>query len=102
MAKGPVACAIMLWMSTMCQAHSPSPPHHDLPPANCRDWECRAGCGGVDVGICKTTEYVLCVGGCLNMHFCVKRCLKTIYEPCVEHLIADCEDKCCANALAEV
>lgn len=62
--------------------------------AGCNDWPCKAGCEGVDVGICYGADYVLCKAGCLGISSCVHKCEHAIVDPCKQKLIHECEDKC--------
>lgn len=60
----------------------------------CSDWECKAACQGIDVGICHGADWVLCKAGCLGIPSCVHKCEIAIVEPCEEKLVCDCSEKC--------
>jgi hypothetical protein len=61
---------------------------------------CTAGCEGVDKGICKGSDYILCKGGCLGISSCVKKCEKKIVDPCVKKLVDECDDSCVKTVVA--
>lgn len=62
--------------------------------AGCDDWPCKAGCDGLDVGICEGADFVLCKVGCLGIKPCVHNCEKAIVDPCKKKLINECSDNC--------
>jgi hypothetical protein len=66
----------------------------DICDAGCDDWPCKAGCNGLDTGICYTSDWILCKAGCLGISSCVHKCEHAIVDPCKQKLIDDCSKKC--------
>lgn len=62
--------------------------------SGCSSWPCKAGCEGIDVGICEGSDYILCKAGCLGIHSCVTKCEDALVKPCRQKLIHECSDKC--------
>jgi len=52
-------------------------------------------CTDISDAVCKTSDYTLCVAGCLDISSCKKACEKTIVKPCYESL----EKTCMSSAL---
>jgi len=52
-------------------------------------------CSGISDAVCETSDYVLCVAGCLGISSCEKACEKSIVKPCYKAL----EETCSKGAL---
>mmetsp|Transcript_33975 Transcript_33975/g.57068 ORF Transcript_33975/g.57068 Transcript_33975/m.57068 type:complete len:218 (+) Transcript_33975:127-780(+) len=60
---------------------------------------CDAGCEGIDKGLCKGAEYILCKAGCLGFKSCVHTCERTIVKPCEEELVKGCHHRCITDVV---
>merc|ERR1712187_908390 len=61
-------------------------------------------CSGIETAVCKTSEYILCYGGCLGISSCVDACKKSLYDPCVDSLKSACDKAAltiCEEAIKE-
>jgi hypothetical protein len=48
-------------------------------------------CSDIETAICKTSEYIFCVAGCLDISSCKDACDKSLYKPCKKSLKSACE-----------
>jgi len=47
-------------------------------------------CTSIDIAVCQTSDYILCVAGCLDISSCKKKCEKAIVDPCYDALKKTC------------
>merc|ERR1711879_362693 len=43
-------------------------------------------CSDIETAICKTSEYIFCVAGCMGISSCKDACDKSLYKPCKKSL----------------
>jgi hypothetical protein len=48
-------------------------------------------CNGIKTAVCKTSEYIFCIAGCLDISSCKHACEKKLYVPCKHTLKSACE-----------
>ena len=85
------------WGGCMAKPASPGNPGRpkEKEPGACKDVcnkvlkavTCELPCKDFDKGLCETSDFVLCKGGCLGIDECEHKCRKKIVEPCLKQLV---------------
>jgi len=49
-------------------------------------------CSDISIAVCQTSDYLLCVAGCLDISSCKDACEKSIVDPCYDALEKTCDE----------